>query len=171
LLKQVGNFLVEKKKDETYLSTQQASSQERVRVSQAHENSSRQKNHCSKKSNGSLPPSSVSSFGFPKACRLRKSKDYQQVIRKGVKLTGKYLLMDVYMHPNAQTSLGMTVSRKFGKAHDRNRFKRVVRAIFRIHRLQIPPNLLIHVRPRELHKLYTYSEYLQDFLDIFARSL
>ena len=44
--------------------------------------------------------------------------------------------------------LGITVSRKYGKAHERNRFKRVVRESFRLIQGLLQPGLEVHVKPR-----------------------
>lgn len=43
--------------------------------------------------------------------------------------------------------LGITVSKKHGKAHDRNRFKRVVREAFRQCQMQLPPNVDLNILP------------------------
>lgn len=44
--------------------------------------------------------------------------------------------------------LGITVSRKFGKSHQRNRFKRIVREAFRLCQHQLPTSLELVIRPR-----------------------
>lgn len=44
--------------------------------------------------------------------------------------------------------LGVTVSRRYGKAHQRNRFKRMVREAFRLSREQMPKGVDLNVRPR-----------------------
>ncbi len=48
---------------------------------------------------------------------------------------------------NGLPRLGITVPRKYGKAHDRNRFKRVLRAAFFHLTPQLPHGLDVHIRP------------------------
>jgi ribonuclease P protein component len=47
-----------------------------------------------------------------------------------------------------ETRLGITVSRRFGAAHERNRFKRLIREIFRTTRSNFPVGLDLNIAPR-----------------------
>ena len=50
-----------------------------------------------------------------------------------------------------ETRLGITVTKKFGKAHDRNAFKRAIREAFRHVRHTLPKGLDLNVRPIMTH--------------------
>lgn len=67
---------------------------------------------------------------FSKSLRIRKRAQYLFLTRQSLKLEtdSLYLYIDKRCH---SSRLGITVTKKFGKAHDRNRFKRVVRDAFR----------------------------------------
>jgi len=43
--------------------------------------------------------------------------------------------------------LGITVTKKFGRAHERNRFKRMVREAFRTQQHKLAANCIVHVFP------------------------
>jgi ribonuclease P protein component len=70
-------------------------------------------------------------YNFPKSSRLLKKSEFQRVYHKGTKLFGNHIL--IYANPSCSTPnrLGISVPKKFGKSHDRNFFKRVIRELFR----------------------------------------
>lgn len=87
---------------------------------------------------GDARPERPSTEGFPKRLRLRKRRQFLAVQRRGRRLGTEHFL--VFARPNGggPTRLGITVSKKVGKAVLRNRVKRLVREAFRRHTDRLP---------------------------------
>ncbi len=88
-------------------------------------------------------------YSFPKTCRLLKSFEFREVSKGGRRHYGRLLTIHWTESPKAPSKLGITVTKKFGKSHERNLFKRRIREIFR----QTSPSLFrplnMNVRPLE----------------------
>jgi ribonuclease P protein component len=85
---------------------------------------------------------------FPKTLRLRTTNDFQRVFRRRTSVADEYVIMYGCENDLAFTRIGLSVSRKVGKAHVRNRWKRVFREAFRIGREQWPVGLDAVLIPR-----------------------
>ena len=73
------------------------------------------------------------SFSFPKEARLLKRAEFLRVYEHGKRLEGRF--MTVFILPNdlKRHRAGITATKKaIGKAHDRNRAKRLLRESFRL---------------------------------------
>lgn len=71
-------------------------------------------------------------------------------------------------HKRAQPKLGITVPKKFGKAVQRNYFKRVVREIFRLNKLNMISASVI-VTPKINKKRVSFQESLADFTELLIK--
>jgi len=69
--------------------------------------------------------------GFPKAARLRRRGEFLAIQRRGESWRLRSFVVIRGASPHGRTRLGITVSRRVGKAVVRNRVKRMVREIFR----------------------------------------
>jgi ribonuclease P protein component len=86
---------------------------------------------------------------FPKSSRLLSRVDYKYFYKNSIRLFGEQISVDIRQGKSISAKLGITISRKFGKAHDRNRFKRVVREAFREIHLFLPQHLEMNIIPRK----------------------
>lgn len=109
----------------------------------------------------------MSSFSFSRAQRIRKRADFVRIQDTGTRVNTKHLLilLSAQSRPrpaldvskaqgegegeSAPARLGIVASRKIGGAVQRNRCKRLVREVFRLHPELFPPGLevVIIVRP------------------------
>ncbi len=88
-------------------------------------------------------------FSFPKTARLRTSAEFNRVYALRQRAGDDVLL--VFAAPNGlpHPRLGLSVSRKIGKAHVRARWKRVIREAFRLLQHELPPGFDYVVIPRQ----------------------
>ena len=80
----------------------------------------------------------LKSFGLPKEARLAKRAEFLRVYEQGFRIEGR--LMTVFLLPNdgGLHRVGITATKKaIGKAHDRNRAKRLLREAFRLSKIEL----------------------------------
>ncbi len=110
--------------------------------------------------------SHVPRFSFPKAIRLRKRGQYQHVARSAKRLAGRWIAIDALSKGQYPTRLGILVTKKFGDAVERNRFKRIVREAFRLIRHTLPEGLDIVVKPRTDSLKATTQDIQDEFMKL-----
>ena len=80
---------------------------------------------------------------FPRASRLRRSREFQRVARLGQRMTTEhFIVLLVRSDPKKSADaprLGVTVSKRVGNAVVRNRVKRGIREWFRRSRVSLVP--------------------------------
>ena len=84
---------------------------------------------------------------YPKAARLRRDADFSAVRTRGRRVHGRQAVVRVAARPSGPARLGIGVSRAYGDAVRRNRFRRLVREAFRALLPTLPPCDLL-VQPR-----------------------
>lgn len=80
--------------------------------------------------------------------RFRKRREYQRMAQGSQRQFGRWIIVEIRQGKASHSKLGITVTRRYGQAHQRNRFKRLVREAFRLSYSSLPPGLDIHVKPR-----------------------
>jgi ribonuclease P protein component len=99
------------------------------------------------------PLASVKTGKFPKSARLLKNTQYKYLHRNSNRLFGQTIIIQFQKGRSTSAKLGITVSKKFGKAHERNRFKRVVREAFRELYTMLPSNFEMNISPQKTTEL------------------
>lgn len=86
---------------------------------------------------------------FPKHVRVRKQADFDEVYRVSTYAADAVLVVQACFNKLNVTRLGMSVSKKVGNAPTRNKWKRMIREVFRKHRNSLPVGMDLVIRPRK----------------------
>ena len=86
---------------------------------------------------------------FSKLQKLLSRRDFREVYERGKRYFGAHVVIYYQSGLPYQTRLGITISKKWGKAHERNRFKRIVREGFRTIFPSLSQGLALNVHPRQ----------------------
>lgn len=109
--------------------------------------------------------------------RIKKRRDFLRAQGKGDKIHLRHFL--VFVTPRrlagdesseaTPTRLGITVTKKVGKAHERNRIKRLVREVFRRQRRALEPGVdLVFVAKRNAGEV-EFEDVARDFAQLVKR--
>jgi len=79
--------------------------------------------------------------------RFLNRAQYKALSYTGTSFKGKSCWIQ-FRIGSTNAKLGITVTKRFGKAHDRNRFKRIAREAFRDIYSELPPGLEMQISPR-----------------------
>jgi len=105
---------------------------------------------------------------FPRDVRLRKRREYRTVYDQGVRVPGRLIVLFALPTDRGYARLGVTATKKVGRAVVRNRQRRLVREVFRRHRHGIGSlDLVVNVRPSS--KGCSYRDLERDFLATLHR--
>ena len=88
-------------------------------------------------------------FTFPKHEHLRRPADFQRVYDRRRSVSNDWLIVYVRENGLPHLRLGLSVSKKFGKAVRRNRLRRLYREAFRLGRAGLPVGLDLVLIPRK----------------------
>lgn len=119
--------------------------------------------------NSAIAP--VKTGKFPKSARLLKSAHYKYLHRNSNRLYGQTIIIQFQRGRSLSAKLGLTVSKKFGKAHERNRFKRVVREVFREIYSSLPSNFEMNISPQKSYEILSKQAMLLELKGMLDKIL
>ena len=97
---------------------------------------------------------------------LKKNSDFQTVYRTGKSLANRQLVMYVKPTDQAETRIGISVSKKVGNSVVRHHLTRLIRESFRLHKDMLQTGLDIVVVARAAAKESEYKTIERAFLHL-----
>jgi ribonuclease P protein component len=108
-------------------------------------------------------------FAFQRDKRLLKTDEFSSVFNFKRSIVGKYLTVTYKPNHLQQARVGIVVAKKiFSTAVERNRIKRTLREIFRLHSLHFKKMDVI-IRPKLQVRGVKYTDIRDDFLQAVER--
>jgi ribonuclease P protein component len=115
---------------------------------------------------------SLRSEALPKDRRLAKRREFVHVYETGYKLFSRYAVLFFAGNGLSRSRIGITATKKLGKAHDRNRLKRWTREAYR--RLRAPlgidarsVDVVINVKPNAADA--TFQDFSRELKRVLER--
>ena len=100
---------------------------------------------------------------------LKKNSDFRRAYRKGKTCAAPNLAIYCRKNGTEQNRLGITTSVKVGKAVVRNRIRRRIRAIYRLHETELKAGYDVVIVARVRAADASYAQLERDFLRLAKR--
>jgi len=156
---------------EAHIPTQQEKTANNMWFSQENEDQRRTQNSEQTASHRPQAAFRLTPHAYPKSARVLRRSHFLSLMKQGTRFMGAGMRID-YRRGSKTPSpkLGITVSRRYGKAHARNRFKRLVREAFRQLIPIMPPGLELHVSPKGADQPVSLHLFLSDFKQLLCET-
>ena len=125
---------------EENISTEQSQTRQKARLQSADGDEERPGGDQTPQGEGPQAPdgSALLNFSFPKEARLAKRAEFLRVYASGKRIEGRYMTVFILPNGGELQRVGITATKKaIGKAHDRNRAKRLLRETFRLSKAEL----------------------------------
>ncbi|NLS45259.1 MAG: ribonuclease P protein component [Firmicutes bacterium] len=105
-----------------------------------------------------------------KTQRLRKNEEFRRVFDSGKSFVGRNLVIYTYENGFSYNRVGVTVSRKFGGAVERNQLKRILREAWRNQKGKLQKGFDLVIVPRMKAKAASFQEISRELQQLLERS-
>jgi ribonuclease P protein component len=107
---------------------------------------------------------------FPRASRLLRRVEYDAVYREGRRRSSREFA--VFLRPNGLelSRFGWSIKKALGGAVKRNRMRRRIREIIRLHRQEIAPGWDIVIHPRSTVATANFSALSEELVKLLPRA-
>jgi ribonuclease P protein component len=108
-------------------------------------------------------------LGFPRACRVVRSADFDAVYREGRKRTSREFAVFLRANGLANSRFGWSIKKALGTAVRRNRIRRRLREIVRLHRAEIAAGWDIVIHPRASAATADFAALTSELMKLLPR--
>lgn len=136
----LGEINVESNYAKENISTEQPPPRQKARLSRTHGDKERPRRDQTPSRQGSqaINGSSLLDLSLPKEARLLKRAEFLRVYEQGARIEGRFMTVFILPSEGELHRVGITATKKaIGKAHDRNRAKRLLRESFRLSKAEL----------------------------------
>lgn len=108
-------------------------------------------------------------FDFPRACRLVRRADFDAVYREGRKKTSREFAVFLRANGLPLSRFGWSIKKALGTAVRRNRIRRRLREVVRLHRGEIAAGWDVVIHPRASTAAADFDALTADLLRLLPR--
>lgn len=116
-----------------------------------------------------LPASDAPELGFPRSCRLVRRADFDAVYREGRKRTSREFAVFLRANGLERSRFGWSIKKALGTAVRRNRIRRRLREIVRLHRSEVAPGWDIVIHPRSSVAVADFAALASELMKLLPR--
>ena len=110
-------------------------------------------------------------YSLDKEKRLRKNREYQVVYRSGRSYVNRLAVMYILARsPKQKTRVGFVTGKKIGCAVERNRSRRLMKEVYRLHQYELADGYDIVLIGRSFMKDAGYQEAERSIMQLFRRA-
>ena len=118
-----------------------------------------------------MPDEKRERYRFPRASRLSRAAEFKLVKQAGKAWTGRHLVLGVLTQEDAtRARVGIVTTRKVGMAVVRNRIRRRIREVFRLHQFDLISGVWLVTIARPSAARASFQELERDWLRLAERA-
>ena len=118
-----------------------------------------------------MPDEKRERYKFPRASRLSRAAEFKLVKQAGRSWTGRHLVLGVLAQADAtRVRLGIVTTRKVGIAVVRNRIRRRIREVFRLHQFDLVSGIWLVAIARPSAAKASFRDLERDWLRLAERA-
>ena len=116
------------------------------------------------------PDTTGGGCGLRRRHRLTHARDFEETFQQGQRFVGRYMILWTRAAPDASLRLGVVSSRRIGGAVTRNRARRRLREVFRLHRGMLTGKTDVVLVARSGCGMAPWEDLIEDFLRLSRRA-